>query len=75
MSPEFIPSHDSLIPPQELPPGADAFARQMQSLLDGHPKEEAAVASAFDCAVRSCPSCVRASSASATWPNDSRTTS
>jgi DNA-directed RNA polymerase specialized sigma24 family protein len=48
MSPEFIPSHDSLIPPQELPPGADAFARQMQSLLDGHPKEEAAVASAFE---------------------------
>ncbi len=37
----------SLIPQQPLPAGADAFARQVHSLLDGRPKDEAAVARAL----------------------------
>jgi len=44
----FTPSHDSLIPQQPLPTGAEAFARQMQGLLDGHPKDEQAVTRAFE---------------------------
>jgi hypothetical protein len=43
-----IPSHDSLIPQQPLPSGADAFARQAQCLFDGQPKDEEAVAAAFE---------------------------
>jgi hypothetical protein len=41
------PMFDSPIPQQPLPCGADAFARQIHSLLDGRPKDEATVASAF----------------------------
>ncbi len=44
---ESNPTIDSLIPQQPLPPGADAFARQVHSLLDGRPKDEATVARAF----------------------------
>jgi DNA-directed RNA polymerase specialized sigma24 family protein len=39
---------DSLIPPQPLPCGAESFARQIHSLLDGKPKDEATVARAFE---------------------------
>jgi hypothetical protein len=38
----------SLFPPQPIPEGADAFSRQVHTLLDGRPKDEAAVAHAFD---------------------------
>jgi DNA-directed RNA polymerase specialized sigma24 family protein len=48
MSPQPVPSLDNLVPPQPLPPGADAFARQIHSLLDGQPKDEATVAQAFE---------------------------
>jgi DNA-directed RNA polymerase specialized sigma24 family protein len=41
------PKFDGLIPPQPLPAGAEAFARQVHSLLDGQPKDEATVARAF----------------------------
>jgi DNA-directed RNA polymerase specialized sigma24 family protein len=43
-----IPSHDSLIPQQPLPSGAEAFTRQMQGLLGGHPKDEQAVTRALE---------------------------
>jgi hypothetical protein len=42
------PLSSSLFPPQPIPDGADAFSRQVHTLLDGHPKDEAAVARAFD---------------------------
>jgi DNA-directed RNA polymerase specialized sigma24 family protein len=45
---ESIPSLESLIPPQPLPCGADAFARQVENLLDGRPKDDATVARAFE---------------------------
>jgi len=48
MSRESNLSLDSLIPPQPLPCGADAFARQVTSLLDGQPKDEPTVARAFE---------------------------
>ena len=38
----------SLIPPKPLPAGAEEFARQVQGLLDGQPKDEATVAGAFE---------------------------
>ena len=41
------PRFDSLIPQQPLPAGADAFARQVHSLLDGRPKDEATVSGAL----------------------------
>jgi DNA-directed RNA polymerase specialized sigma24 family protein len=44
---DFHPTFDSLIPQQPLPAGADAFARQVHSLLDGRPKDDATVASAL----------------------------
>jgi DNA-directed RNA polymerase specialized sigma24 family protein len=42
------PASSSLFPPQPIPEGADAFSRRVSTLLDGHPKDEAAVARAFD---------------------------
>jgi hypothetical protein len=45
---DFPSLPDSLIPPQPLPPGADAFARQIHDLLEGRPKDEATVARAFE---------------------------
>ena len=39
---------DSLIPPQTLPGGAQAFTRQVHDMLDGRPKDEATVARAFE---------------------------
>ncbi len=48
MSPEPTHSPVSLIPPQPVPEGAQAFSRQMQSFLDGKLKDEAMVAQAFD---------------------------
>ncbi|MGB6687948.1 MAG: hypothetical protein WBE76_08910 [Terracidiphilus sp.] len=41
-------SLDSLIPPLPLPCGADDFARQVQSMLDGQPKDDGAVARTFE---------------------------
>jgi DNA-directed RNA polymerase specialized sigma24 family protein len=42
------PAASSLFPPQPIPEGADAFSRRVHTLLDGRPKDEAAVAHAFD---------------------------
>jgi hypothetical protein len=42
------PPGTGLFPPQPLPEGAEAFSRQVHSLLDGHPKDEASVSHAFD---------------------------
>ncbi|MFP5209985.1 MAG: RNA polymerase sigma factor [Acidobacteriota bacterium] len=39
---------ESLIPPQPIPEGAQAFSKQVHSLLDGRPKDDATVAKAFD---------------------------
>ncbi len=43
-------AHDpsSLFPPQPLPEGAEAFSRQVHTLLDGQPKDEASVNRAFE---------------------------
>jgi hypothetical protein len=41
-------SDSSLIPPQPIPAQAADFARQVQGLLDGQPKDEATVAMAFE---------------------------
>lgn len=48
MPQEIITPIDSLIPPQSLPSGAAAFARQVHGLLDGQPKDEATVSQAFE---------------------------
>jgi hypothetical protein len=37
-------SHDSLIPKQPIPAGAEEFSQKVQGLLDGQPKDEATVA-------------------------------
>jgi hypothetical protein len=42
------PASSSLFPHQPIPEGADAFSHQVHTLLDGQPKDEAAVARAFD---------------------------
>lgn len=39
---------ESLIPPQPIPEGAQAFSKRVHSLLDGRPKDDATVAKAFD---------------------------
>jgi DNA-directed RNA polymerase specialized sigma24 family protein len=39
---------DRMFPPQPLPSGAGAFARQVNHLLDGRPKDDETVARAFD---------------------------
>jgi hypothetical protein len=47
--PKEIPTSDSiLIPPQPIPAGAEAFARQVHELLDGQPKDEETVEKAFE---------------------------
>jgi hypothetical protein len=48
MSQETLTPRDSLIPPQPLPCGAEAFTRRVHSLLDGQPKDEATVNEAFE---------------------------
>jgi len=48
MSREFIPSSDPFPSQQPVPASADAFTRQVQSLLDGQPKDDATVAHAFE---------------------------
>jgi hypothetical protein len=40
-------SASSLFPPQAIPDGAEAFSRQICTLLDGRPKDEATVNRAF----------------------------
>jgi hypothetical protein len=47
MSKEIPTLSSSLIPPQQVPAEAAAFARQVHDLLDGRPKDEATVAKAF----------------------------
>jgi hypothetical protein len=44
---ESSPSLDSLVPLEPLPYGADDFARQVQNMLEGRPKDEGTVARAF----------------------------
>ena len=39
---------DSLIPPHPIPEWAEAFSKQVQSLLNGQPKDEAMVTKALD---------------------------
>jgi hypothetical protein len=39
---------DSLIPPQPIPAGADEFSKKVSDLLDGRPKDEAAVNRALE---------------------------
>ena len=41
-------SASSLIPPQPIPEGAQAFNERVHGLLDGHPKDEATVAQALE---------------------------
>lgn len=41
-------SASSLIPPQPIPEGAQAFNERVQGLLDGQPKDEATVAQALE---------------------------
>lgn len=43
----LAPSSSSLFPPTQLPEGAEAFSRQVHSLLDGQPKDDASVSRAF----------------------------
>jgi DNA-directed RNA polymerase specialized sigma24 family protein len=45
---EETASPESLIPAQQIPCEARAFARQVHGMLDGHPKDEATVARAFE---------------------------
>jgi hypothetical protein len=40
--------NNSLIPPQPIPDGAQAFSKRVRGLLDGQPKDDATVAKAFD---------------------------
>lgn len=44
---EPLSSYLDPIPPQPMPPAAEAFTRQVFSLLDGSPKDEATVEGAF----------------------------
>jgi hypothetical protein len=48
MTQETIARNDSLIPAQPLPDRAQEFAERVHGLLDGQPKDEAAVAKAFN---------------------------
>jgi hypothetical protein len=48
MSNETATPSSSLIPSQPIPAGAADFARQVQGLLDGQPKDDATVARAFE---------------------------
>jgi len=41
-------SNDSLIPPLLVPEEIDAFPKRMHGLMDGHPKDDATVAKAFE---------------------------
>jgi len=43
-----LPPTQSLIPPEPISAGAQAFSRQVRSFLDGQPKDEAAVTRAFE---------------------------
>ncbi len=42
------PSETSLIPPQSLPEHATEFVEKVHGLMDGHPKDEAAVSKALE---------------------------
>ncbi|HUX27503.1 MAG TPA: sigma factor-like helix-turn-helix DNA-binding protein [Terracidiphilus sp.] len=48
MSEERTTAQGSLIPPQPIPEGAQAFSKRVHSLLDGSPKDDATVAKALD---------------------------
>jgi hypothetical protein len=48
MQQESFSSTPSLIPPQPIPDHANAFSERMNKLLDGQPKDDAAVAHALD---------------------------
>ena len=43
-----IPPKDSLIPPRPIPAAAHAFSKSVSGLMDGQPKNAAAVAKAFE---------------------------
>jgi uncharacterized protein YidB (DUF937 family) len=43
-----LPTSESLIPPQPVPAGAQQFTDRIQGLLDGHQKDDATVAKAFE---------------------------
>lgn len=48
MPQESNSANNSLIPPAAMPAGADAFTRQVHSLLDGQRKDDAAVAKVLE---------------------------
>ncbi len=45
---EFNLTDESLIPPEPIPAAARAFSKRVNCLMDGHPKDEATVAQAFE---------------------------
>lgn len=48
MTEEIKPSTESLIPPQPIPAGAEAFSERMHGLVDGQPKDDAAISKALE---------------------------
>jgi hypothetical protein len=48
MSQEAASPHNALIPPQPVHQGAQQFTNRLQGMLDGHQKDDATVAKAFE---------------------------